>query len=93
MFIELSKFIVMYYQQDMDESHKDPEVVPTFDTKDWPKTLEMMNWKIIIFRGVYGQPLSYGLRDDLEPPASTSDTLHRANGSKYFTHDEEMIAC
>ena len=40
-----------------------------------------------------GQPLSYGLRGYLEHPVTTSDPTHRTNGSKYFTHDEEMIAC
>ena len=27
----------------------------------------------------------------MEPTATTSDPTHRANGSEYFTHDEEMI--
>ena len=27
------------------------------------------------------------------PPVAASDTTHRANGSDYFTHDEDMIAC
>ena len=48
---------------------------------------------IRVFQGVDGQPLHYGLRDDLEPPAVSSDTMNRANGTKYFTHDEYMISC
>ena len=27
------------------------------------------------------------------PPAAASDPMHCTNGSDYFTHDEEMIAC
>ena len=44
------------------------------------------------FYGVDGQPLSYGLREDLIAPVAASDPTYRANGSDYFTHDEEMIA-
>ena len=77
----------------MEESHNDPEFVPTADPKDWPKTLEMVEECIRVFQGVYGQPLSYGLRDDLEPPASVSDPTYNTSGSKYFTPDEEMIYC
>ena len=32
------------------------------------------------------------LRYDLISPVSASDPTYRANGSEYFTHDEEMIA-
>ena len=45
------------------------------------------------FRGVDGKPLSYVVRDDFIPPVAASDTTHHTNGSKFFTHDEEMIAC
>ena len=45
------------------------------------------------FCGVDGQLLSYGLRDVLEPPAAASDPTYCTNGSNYFTHNEEMIAC
>ena len=27
----------------------------------------------------------------MEPSTATSDPTHRANGSEYFTHDEDMI--
>ena len=37
-------------------------------------------------------PISYGLRDDLIAPVFASDPMYRANGSKYFTYDEKMIA-
>ena len=36
---ELSKVRAIYHQQDMEESHKDPKVVPTVDQRYWPKTL------------------------------------------------------
>ena len=48
---------------------------------------------IRVFLGVDGQPLSYGLRDNLIAPVASSDPTYRANGSEYFTHDKEMIAC
>ena len=83
----------MYNQQDMEEAHKNPEVVTNINTKDWPKTLEMVEECIRRFLGVYGQPLSYELRDDFEPPAAASDPMHRANGTNYFTHDDDMIDC
>ena len=68
-------------------------MIPTVNPKDWPNILEMVEKFIIEFRGIYGQPFSYGLSDDLEPPAATSDPMHRANGSKYFTNDEDIITC
>ena len=46
---------------------------------------------IRVFRGVDGQPLRYGLRDDLIAPVDASDPTYQSNGSEYFTHDEEMI--
>ena len=44
------------------------------------------------FHGLYRQTLSYGLRDDWISPVSASDPMYHANGSKYFTQNEEMIA-
>ena len=35
-----AKVRAMYHQRDMEEDHKEPEVVTTINTKDWPKTLE-----------------------------------------------------
>ena len=29
----------------------------------------------------------------MEPPSTASDPTYRANGSEYFTHDEDMIPC
>ena len=89
---DIAKVRAIYHQWDIEKAHQDPEVVPNIDPKDWPKTLEPVEEYIRGFQGVYGQYLSYGLRVDLEPPASASDPTHRANGSKYFTHDEEIIA-
>ena len=58
----------------MEESHKDPEVVPTVNTRDWPKNLETVEEYIRQFHEVYGKPLSYGLRDDLISPVAASDS-------------------
>ena len=68
-------------------------MVPTVDPKYWPNNFETVEEYIRGFLGVDGQPLSYGFRDYLEPPAAASDPTYRANGSKYFTHDKEIIAC
>ena len=38
--VELAKFHAIYHRKYMEESHKDPEAVPTVDPKYWPKTLE-----------------------------------------------------
>ena len=40
-----------------------------------------------------GKPLSYGLWDDFIAPVDTSDPMYRANGSEYFTLDQEIIVC
>ena len=36
--VELTRVRAMYHQRYMEESYKDPEVVPTVDPKDRPKT-------------------------------------------------------
>ena len=71
----------------MEEAQKDPEVVPTVSSNEWPKTLKTVEEYIRGFRGVYGQPLSYRLRYGLEPPAPSSRPTYCTNGKKYFTHD------
>ena len=38
--VELEKDHTIYNHRDMKEAHKDPEVVPAFNPKDWPKILE-----------------------------------------------------
>ena len=82
----------MYHQRDMEEAQKDPEVVLPVNPRDWPKTLETMEEYIRLFCGVDGQPLRYGLMDDLIDPVAANDPTYRNNGIEYFTHDEEMIA-
>ena len=91
-YVELFKVWSMYHQREMEESHKDPEVVPAVDPRDWPKTLEMVEEYIRGFCRVDGQPLRYGLREDLIAPVAAHDPTYRSNGSEYFTHDEKMIA-
>ena len=82
----------MYHHRDIEESHKDPEVVPTIDPRDWLKNLETVDDYTRVFCGVYGQPISYGLWEDLIAPVEASDSMYCANGINNFTHDEEMIA-
>ena len=50
--VELSKVPEMYHQRDMEESHKDPELVPTFNPRNCPKTLETVEEYNIVFCGV-----------------------------------------
>ena len=39
-YVELPKVRAMYHRQDMEETHKDPEVVPTANPRYWSKTME-----------------------------------------------------
>ena len=78
--VELSKARAMYHQRDKEESHKDPGLVPTINTRDWPKTLETVEDYTRGFCGVDGQPLSFRLRDYLIAPVDANDTTYRANG-------------
>ena len=65
--VELANVRAMYHQRDMEDAHKDPEVVPTVEPQDRTNTLETVEDYIRWFRRVDGQPLSYGLGDDLIP--------------------------
>ena len=38
--VDIFKICAMYHQKYMEEAHKDPEVLRTFTSKYWPKTLE-----------------------------------------------------
>ena len=38
--VDLTKVRAIYHQRDMKEDHKEPEVVPNVDPKDWLKILE-----------------------------------------------------
>ena len=39
-YVDIYRVCAMYHQNNMEESHKEPEVVPTVYPRDWPKTLE-----------------------------------------------------
>lgn len=82
----------LYNQRDKEEAHKDPEVVPTIDPIDWPKSLEAVEEYLHGFRGVDGQPLSYVLNNEMVPSPEATDPGYRQAGSTYFTPDEEMLA-
>ena len=90
--VKLTKVRAMHHQRYMEESHKDPEVVPTVDPKDWTKTLETVEDFIKEFQVEDGKPLSYRFSDDFIAPDAATDITYRTNGSKYFTHDEEIIS-
>ena len=38
--VKIAKVCTMYHQWDMEESYRDPEVVPTVNPKDLPNNLE-----------------------------------------------------
>ena len=59
-YVELSKVRAMYHQRDMEESHKDPEFVPTVNPRNWPKILETVEEYIRVFHGIDGQPSAIG---------------------------------
>ena len=44
--VDIYKVHAMYHQPDMEEAHKDPEVVLTVYPKYWTKTLETVHWRI-----------------------------------------------
>ena len=71
----------MYHQQDMEEAHKYTEVLPTVDPREWHKTLETVKEYIRRFCGVYGQLLSYGLKDNFIDMAVAHDPRYCANKS------------
>ena len=91
-YVDIYRVCAMYHHNNMEESHKEPEVVPTVYPRDWPKTLETVEDHTRGFSGVYGQPLSYGLKDYLIAPVAANDPTYRDYVSDYFTNDEEMIA-
>ena len=37
--VDLSKVRTMYHHREIEESHKDPEVIPNIDPREWTKTL------------------------------------------------------
>lgn len=78
-------------QQELEKKHEDPEVRPDIDPKNWPKTLESVIEWFGGFRGVDNHPLSYVVRDDLEVPTMGGDPTMGTAGSKYTTHDQELI--
>ena len=38
--VDLSKVRTIYHQRDLEEGHKDSEMLPTVNPRDWAKTLE-----------------------------------------------------
>ena len=80
--VDLFEVRAMYCQQDMEEVHKDPEVLPNSNPRDWPKTLDTVEEYSRIFHGVDGQPLIYGLRGDLIAPVDANDPTYHDNRSE-----------
>lgn len=90
--VTLDKVLKLERQREFEAAHTNPSSEPTIDSKDWPKTMELVVEWIGGFRGVDGHPLSYVIRDLLVPPGQNSDpTVGEAN-SEYLTYDEELIA-
>ena len=78
--------------QVMEQNHTDPSVLPVYDVKNWPKTMEMVVQYAEGFRAQDGSRLSYIMRPSLFAPAATSDPTYGAVGSIYFSPDEEIKA-
>ena len=58
--VDISKVRAMYNKRDMGEDHKDTEVVPTVNPRNWPKILETVEKYIRVFHGIDGQPSAIG---------------------------------
>ena len=71
---------------------KDPTVVPTIDTKNWPRTMESVENYIRVHLGVDKTPLSYAIRVDLFPPRAADDPTFGAADSVYHSIDDKIIA-
>ena len=82
--MELTQVCKLYHQHDMDESHKEPNVVPTAKPKDWPNNLEMVVEYISGFSGADGHPINYCLRYDLVLMAELTNPTVGANDSTYL---------
>ena len=85
--ITLASIRRLVKQQETEKNHTDPDVLPTIDADDWPKTMEAVEEYLRQFRGVEGTPLSYVVRQTLMPVAAATDPA-----TSYPTLDEEMIA-
>ena len=78
--------------QVMEDNHTDPSVLPVYDVKNWPKTMEMVIQYIEGFRAQDGSRMSYMLRQNLFPPAAADDPTYGTAGSTYGSPDEEIVA-
>ena len=77
---------------DLQESTaKDPTVVPTIDTKNWSKTMELMENYIQGLLGVDNTPFSYPICVDMFPPRAADDPAFGAVDSVYHSTDDEII--
>ena len=90
--IQLTKVKKARAMQVMEQNHTDPSVLPVYDVKNWPKTMEMVVQYIEGFRAQDGSRMSYILRQSLFAPAATSDPTYGAVGSIYGSPDEEISA-
>ena len=78
--------------QVMEENHSDPSVLPVYDIKNWPKTMELVVQYIEGFRAQDGSRMSYILRQNLFAPPAADDPSYGTAGSVYGSPDEEIIA-
>ena len=78
--------------QVMEENHTDPSVLPVYDVKNWPKTMEMVIQYVEGFRAQDGSRMSYMLRQSLFAPSAADDPSYGVAGSIYGSPDEEIVA-
>jgi len=90
--IQLTRVKKARAMQAMEENHTDPSVLPVYDVKNWPKTMEMVAQYVEGFRAQDGSRMSYMLRQSLFAPPAASDPTCGTLGSIYGTPDEEIAA-
>ena len=73
-------------------NHSDPAVVPVFDAKNWPKTMELLETYIGGYRAQDGSSMGWIIRHVLFPPSAASDPPYGAAGSAYNSPLEETNA-
>ena len=80
--VDLSKVRTIYHQRDLEEGHKDSEMLPTVNPRDWAKTLEKVEEYIRGFCRVDWQRLRFGLKGDLINPVASNDPTYCDNESE-----------
>jgi len=98
--VEISMFTLDFItdweeQRKMEEEYEDPKTVPKLlksDTSSILLFIDKFPEKLKRFTGRDGRPLSYVIRDQVEPPAPSDDPLFNQEGSRYKKVRDEVAA-